>query len=621
MFEASPRSEDVLAAKGALQWDFPGSVVAVPYDTYLEKDFLQSLCQYLEQASTESIKEFAAHSNKAGMVIVEDRDTKDPGLISSLLVAILDANGRRITPTLLRKRVRDDVLWHNSAVPWRRMPFWLVMRVAIQRHLIRQLSSSELDSDRARVEYKVFMCLLLARLLDDVHKSRPDRLDHLKAKLCRRLAKLEVEMETGSPEAVKFYKFYKSHLEKRLEESVLQATAALQLRWNTFKESSTRTILPLPRRAEPEALSLSFQAGSLQYLNHVLMRFRNSKFTARPRQQRQTSDSETPHSTDILEPYFKLAELESDLQHTYGILDGEFSYEWDACDIAKDIRRYIGNVGDLYDFSIEQKSMMILIVFELWMRLDLITCDNFPLLKDYHPSFSPEILNVLHLPHWTDMTRLREVQAYLRQRVEMSKTSRTIFDSPGEGCFAQRFFDEAPEAVRLRKLLDVIRKRASEDRQMKEDEWKEKNEAFESLTRQIERSVCSYLPDMIDSQSRRFPSPQHHDPACQKCAMTSQLRSMKIRIWEDPLPADDLMAKVAVFELGGYPDIEQYRDITWFIIMKLGTELVEESLPPMCSIREYVQLGEFARPSEPSLRLVSTTKSCKCPGFHYAGNE
>lgn len=264
MFEASPRSEDVLATTSALQWDLPGSAVAIPYETFIDNGFLQGICQFLEQASAESIKDFAAHTHKAGMQIVEDRDTKDPALVSSVLMAILDANGRRFSPVLLRKRVRDDVLWHDSAIPWRRLPLWLITRVAIQRHLQRRLCNCELDSDRARLEYKIFTCLVLSRLLDDTKDSTtPDRLSNLKAKLCRRLAKLEVEMETGSPEAVKSYSYYKEHQGNRLEQSVLRAGASLQLRWDRFKDSSTRRILPLPRRAEPEALNLGLHAGSL----------------------------------------------------------------------------------------------------------------------------------------------------------------------------------------------------------------------------------------------------------------------------------------------------------------------------------------------------------------------
>lgn len=55
-FEASPLSEDVLAAKGPLQWDFPGNAVAVPLSTFADPKFQEELGTFLQKASAESIK-------------------------------------------------------------------------------------------------------------------------------------------------------------------------------------------------------------------------------------------------------------------------------------------------------------------------------------------------------------------------------------------------------------------------------------------------------------------------------------------------------------------------------------------------------------------------------------
>jgi uncharacterized protein DUF6606 len=325
----------------------------VPYETFIDFDFLSSLSLFLEQASAESIKDFAAHTYKAGLNIVEERNTKEPRLISSMVVAVLEANGRRIASTRLRKRVRDDVLWRNAAMPWRRLPFWLIIRVSIQRHLLRQLSSSELDSDRARMEYKLFICVLLSRLLDDVRSTTsPDRLAHLKAKLCRQLAKLDVEMGTGSFEAVASYNFYQDQLNERLELSIQMAGTSLQARWDKFKEYTTRSILPLPSRADPDTLMMSLQVGSLDYLRRALDRFGNGKFLQRKNWK--PKDDGIQQSSNISEPYFKLAETEWKLQEDY-VLFGRPGSGVPCLDAATSIRQYVGNVGNLYDFSVEQK--------------------------------------------------------------------------------------------------------------------------------------------------------------------------------------------------------------------------------------------------------------------------
>jgi len=126
--------------------------VAVPLSVFNDESFLANISSFFEQASAESTKNFSAHTIKAGSTIAETRDTADPSLVASMLVAVLEANGTRINTTLLRKRVRDDVCWDNAAVPWRRLPLWLVIRVAIQRYL-----SLRLGGDVGRVEYKFFV--------------------------------------------------------------------------------------------------------------------------------------------------------------------------------------------------------------------------------------------------------------------------------------------------------------------------------------------------------------------------------------------------------------------------------------------------------------------------------
>ncbi|EOD45616.1 hypothetical protein UCRNP2_7664 [Neofusicoccum parvum UCRNP2] len=113
-FEASPRSEDVLATEHALQWDFPGSAVAVPYTILADESFQDSLTAFLEQCSTESIKRFAARANKAGSLAIETRDTVDPAMISSLLMTLLEVHGRRVFGPVLRKRIRDNVCWGDG---------------------------------------------------------------------------------------------------------------------------------------------------------------------------------------------------------------------------------------------------------------------------------------------------------------------------------------------------------------------------------------------------------------------------------------------------------------------------------------------------------------------------
>lgn len=128
-YEASASSANILASSGPLLWDFPTSAVAIPAETFVDPRFQFQLAVFLEQASVESVKQFAPIAMKARADAYESRDSVDSSLITHMLMALLEANGRHFFPTKLRKRVRDDVCWNESEKPWKRSPLWLTIRV------------------------------------------------------------------------------------------------------------------------------------------------------------------------------------------------------------------------------------------------------------------------------------------------------------------------------------------------------------------------------------------------------------------------------------------------------------------------------------------------------------
>jgi len=180
------------------------------------------------------LKRFAARTNKAGSSAYESRDTVDPSLISQMLMTLLEANGQHISPTLLRKRVRDDVCWADGAEkPWRRCPLWLVLRVALQRHLC-----SLFGGEKGHIHYKFLICLVLASLLDDsVEHLSPDLLHVLKAKLCRRLVKLEVGKQRAPPVVIPLYEHMFAILGPIFEKTTQATIKLLNLK---VSESSCR---------------------------------------------------------------------------------------------------------------------------------------------------------------------------------------------------------------------------------------------------------------------------------------------------------------------------------------------------------------------------------------------
>lgn len=256
IFEASPKSESVLAADDVLTWDFPGAAISVPKERFTDESFLAQLAEFLDTASyAEPTKAFSASAFKAGSSHVEIRDTPDPSLISSMLAALLEANGKRISPHVLRKRVRDDVCF-SAGMPWRRLPLWLILRVCVRRFLGIGFG----DERIGRIVYKFFIALVLSNLLDEVAEtSSPDRVSHLRAKLSMRLVKLDTDHNnsTGDSERACFEKLFRS-LEPLFTRSVQIASNHLASSFAGVVKSTTKAVPELPRRATEKDMQVRF---------------------------------------------------------------------------------------------------------------------------------------------------------------------------------------------------------------------------------------------------------------------------------------------------------------------------------------------------------------------------
>lgn len=264
-FEASPPAANVLSAHSALQWDFPSRAVAVPVATFEDEPFRSGLAEFLEKASNEPVKQFAATTLKAGSFAYESRDTTMPAIIGQLLMSFLEANGHRHTPKLTRKRVRDEVCWSDGAEnPWRRSAAWLVLRISLQRSL-----SFLLGGTLGTLQYKFFMCFFIASICKNtcVAKSYPgDRLAFARTKLARRAAKLEHGKALVIPKLARATESLFERYGKEFSNAVELINSQLDQAWNLIRARTTRLVEPLPKRADQYStvLSLSHSRTMLQ---------------------------------------------------------------------------------------------------------------------------------------------------------------------------------------------------------------------------------------------------------------------------------------------------------------------------------------------------------------------
>ncbi|KAL9633457.1 MAG: hypothetical protein Q9164_004691 [Protoblastenia rupestris] len=578
-----------LAAENALTWDFPGSAVAIPYSEFSSISFLENLAGFLEQASTESIKRFAASTNKAGSSAYESRDTVDPSLITQMLTTLLEVNGHRIFPPLLRKRVRDDICWAGGAEkPWRRSAHWLVLRVGLARHL-----NFVYGATVGRVYYKFLLCLVLRSLIDDaLEHVGPELLKFLQAKLACRLAKLQFEEETVSPEVYSASTSMFAILGTLFDKTIVKVNQRVEGIWNHFKKTVRRPIHVLRRRADQGHLHLTL-SNSQHYLQQVLtyhehmLNGHRTLASHRPTEQFDLSVTTVDKFSVFAHHYSSLSELETEIERSHLVAPHSTVNHEELCiKLSEDILFYLNAVAGAYDSNSEQKSMMILIVMELWVSMDQCASELFDLLVDYSSGFPPTILDILQLPCLTEMSRLQKVQEYLREREAKSRyPHRTIFDSPATGCFAERYFDGSKDSLRLQALLQSIETAAASSRSKKEQQWESLSTEYRGLRKSYSESTCVYTTSSG--------SVVHDDRRCRKCYLRRSSNRMRIDVHEHPLPSNPTRAKAVIFEINCPKAFGAYRNATWRIISALARAKNNQHSEPCLVLCDYTELEVF----------------------------
>ncbi|CAN9475149.1 unnamed protein product [Alternaria alternata] len=594
-FETSATADKVLAAKGALQWDFPGCAVSVPASRFYEEAFQEALATFIEQASSEPVTKFAAITWKAAATIPEIRDTSDPALISGLLMTILEANGTAVSVPCLRKRVRDTVVFDN----------------ALQRYLYYHLGA-----EVGRLYYKTLMCLLHAQLLENILKRIPlDAVFSFRQKLGRRLAKLASDVHGANRSSTGRYADLLLSFESSFETTLATTGGYLKRVWRTHRESRERSIPLLRQYALPHEFHLRMK-NSGRFLRGVL--------SARPpysRSEEQTSDERLQsylQSKASVKPYMKA--VSSHIASSKLVEDVIFPAKQStqpegllAIQMSRVIRDYVARISTMDLAYPNQKSQHLLHVMELWVLMDQDAVACYPLLKEYHPGFDADILDPIQLLTREEMIRSQEVRKYLhsRYRARSNAESKTIFDDPADDCFAAQYYDREDPQGELPVIREDIEQAADVACDAKSVEWEEKSKHHAQTTNKRNEKECIYdtsvgWDGMTQSRHRR---------PCDWHDLHNEAKAFRIQIHEHPLPSYEPAVKAALFELQCPEVFAAYRDATWLLLSKLCNQTIEK-LDRISLIREYSQLRQYVNNTNCQVTLGSYKKAhLEC---HYA---
>ncbi|KAL2761066.1 hypothetical protein ACRALDRAFT_1045793 [Sodiomyces alcalophilus JCM 7366] len=605
-FQAAAPAATVLEASHALARDFPDRAVAIPPDAFSDTSFRDSLSQFLEQASSESFDQFAARAMKGGKPVVESRDFASPALISEMLMSLLEGMGRPFDVDQICKKVRDDVVLASAELPWRRSPYWLVLRVALSRLLASMLDNN--DGRVARLYFKFIMCAVLADFLNDsVGLLHPEKVLMLQAKLCRRLSKLESE-RSSAPELLRAsYDDFFAATSNYFGGIVEMVRDRISSAWDNYKKKSVRQIPLLPLRAPNHDLVLS-----LPYSGSHLRRLLSQDVAAPAR----NVSIEIPSSMEgtvsqvnsLAAEYAMLTDFESTLATAKD--DASVAIPEEKCKgLAQWIQRYISKVGTAYNGDAVLMSLYLLNLFELWVAMDEAAILSCPLLQKYHPIFVPAALDILCLATPDEMSRLRHVQAYLAGRIEScTKNHGNIFSDPHQrSAFPMQYVHSTEHGKDIRSLGHAIDEASTRSADATRSELSDLMDRYNKLTEDISSGICTCTHFNGKRDVR----------GCTRCWKWRSRKKLKITIHEDFLPPPTKKATAhraaVLFELTLPPYLAEYRMATWKLRM-LGCPdvLGHTDKKPALLLGDFGQLKPFWKQSVsrlPAMTLGSETKS------------
>ncbi|KAL8885570.1 MAG: hypothetical protein Q9215_006588 [Flavoplaca cf. flavocitrina] len=598
-FELSPSAPDVIGCKGSLRRTFPAHAVAIPLKIATNGTFCCEFFTILRKLDIEVVHEMMAKSRKAGQDWSELRDTCHPGLISELLMATLAAIGTPLETLQIQKRIRDDVVWGHTKLPWRRSTLWLTLRVSIHTSLARSMEPAQ-----AHVQFKNFTLYFLTHLLNlAVSQSlAPDVCKCLQMKIARRAFKLGTAIQSFVQEIalVQTNKATERQYNLRHELQGKDATRPTDIDVSTLEQDTCLTLLssraaidsalheakqniqmPVPIRTE-HCEWITFKSDELPHINEAI-RSRPEKVYALAEYEQWMEDS--------LAAWLEKALHQPTARHCTSITESATYYKVVALEI--------------HNGSPDQLSVMLLTLGDLWYALDRIAGSMVPLVHRYSPGLSAAAFNVLLLPKYTQMQRLRRLQMHIEACDRNTQLRPIIADTDDSSGFSFKYFDQSPELQELRVKILADAKIHKEE---KRKEWQSNTTEYNTLTTEMDSLHCSTTagPDG---------NTVHDDVKCQKCDLGTKIQSISIHICEWPLPENETQSRLAIFHLCCPEFFVAWQNLTWILAHDLGRITDTAGATPEDYIVAYVGLQPYYKKKGSRLTLASSLKSVSATHF------
>ncbi|KAK3110708.1 hypothetical protein LTR53_014728 [Teratosphaeriaceae sp. CCFEE 6253] len=533
-FELSPRNKAVYQEAGRLHRSFPGSAIDIDFKIFAETGLIDTVAYTLAKMSHQAALGMQPQARKAGTSLDEDRDTTHPGTISEFFMGFLSATGHPAEVNTISKNTREEVLWRDARSPWRRSPVWILLRVALQLNLPRDL-------------YKEFIVFMMSRVIDDSRNQylSCDLRYAMMAKVARRVFKLP------SP--------CNANVVRQIQNTLQDTTAALEKQWLRLQ---TRPPLDLSGLAE-----LHFEKDGFTtlpaldtYLTAISARQGGQPVNDfQPKSGLVVFD---PRALPCLTSVGVHREYVSQNLHAVELWVAAHVGEWgwthindaNACgQLLAFLKGYHALAYRHYDGNPEAVSAAVLTVLQIWVALDACALNLCPFMGEYKLRLSLNIAQNLLLPCKDHMRRLLQVEAYVARREGNAGLS--------------SYFDLSSHH---QALCASIKAQAAREKEAKIEELARRKSEYARLMSLHQWADCDYYEYVLeraDQWMEHDVTEQRHSHSCQKCAYKAQANRLQIGIHEWPLPSATTLRKAVVFELQPPGSFVHWRDSLIFLIV------------------------------------------------------
>jgi hypothetical protein len=586
MFELSPTNASIYNTHDRLIREFPGTIVSIPRDIFGDPNFQAMFIDTIVTMSQQAVGGTRQQVMKAFQLHDENRGTTSPEIVTELLSSMLRGFGQLENVEGIKKNTREEIMWKNSALPWRRSPFWLLIRVSLQ--LAMRSTDNQPDS------YKPFMAFLMSRVLQEavnIKDTPSEMIAIMMAKVSRRMKKL------SSPRRGPWL--------ITVHDTVAQASECLKERWVKIQSQSEIAHKPGALNKLDPAKDVELKLDCLDtFIDSIHQRTHHDESEAfHPREPFTVS---SPQQLPSINGYcetrrmpLQLAEVESWVKcNLEGWLADNITDDSSCRDLKGLLINYHTAAECQYHGNPETISRMHLTVLEIWIAIDRAAIHATPSIDQYQPEIPVAVYQGLALGCYDEMERLAAAEQYLNNRHTDTSRHSILRNFGHRNSFQVSYVDGSPPHLQL---LDQINRDAQNRRQKKETEFNNLRAEYRYLVDQANAISCEQV-EVTESDKLVL---RHYD-SCRRCRMVELAKELCIDIDEWPLPPDLGEAKAVVFELNPPPRFSSWRDATLFLIDNVLKSDYPEPHQPTAAfpLSKYDALLPYRNDSIPPQRII-----------------